>query len=52
MANDAAWGQILIPQRGLYTGIMLIGAPGTGKTSAGMYPFVEQLLHWRAGDAG
>jgi len=41
---------LTIPQRGLYTGIMLIGAPGTGKTSAGMYPFVEQLLHWRARD--
>lgn len=41
---------LTIPQRGLYTGIMLISAPGTGKTSAGMYPFVEQLLHWRADD--
>lgn len=41
---------LTIPQRGLYTGIMLLGAPGTGKTSAGMYPFVEQLLRWRAND--
>ena len=41
---------LTIPQRGLYTGIMLLGAPGTGKTSAGMYPFVDQLLRWRADD--
>ena len=33
-----------IPQRGLYTGIMILGAVGTGKTSACMYPYVEQLL--------
>ena len=32
---------LTIPQRGLYTGLMLLGAQGTGKTSAGMYPFVE-----------
>jgi hypothetical protein len=39
-----------IPQRGLYTGIMILGAVGTGKTSACMYPYVEQLLRWCAGD--
>ena len=41
---------LTIPQRGLYTGIMILGAVGTGKTSACMYPYVEQLLRWRAGD--
>ena len=42
---------LTIPQRGLYTGVMILGAVGTGKTSACMYPYVEQLLRWRAGDA-
>lgn len=41
---------LTIPQRGLYTGVMILGAVGTGKTSACMYPYVEQLLRWRAGD--
>ena len=43
-------GWITIPQRGLYTGIMILGAVGTGKTSACMYPYVDQLLRWRAQD--
>ena len=29
---------------------MILGAVGTGKTSACMYPYVEQLLRWRASD--
>ena len=34
---------LTIPQRGLYTGLMILGAVGTGKTSACMYPYVDQL---------
>lgn len=41
---------LTIPQRGLYTGIAVLGAVGTGKTSACMYPYVDQLLRWRAQD--
>src|SRR6267378_639227 len=41
---------LTIPQRGLYTGVMILGAVGSGKTSACMYPYVEQLLRWRARD--
>src|SRR3954470_5257185 len=41
---------LTIPQRGLYTGVIILGAVGTGKTSACMYPFVHQLLRWRADD--
>lgn len=41
---------LTIPQRGLYTGVMVLGAVGSGKTSACMYPYVQQLLHWRARD--
>src|SRR3954469_9661244 len=31
---------LVIPERGLYTGMAIIGAVGTGKTSACMYPYV------------
>ena len=48
-AAEPTW--LTIPQRGLYTGIMILGAVGTGKTSACMYPYVDQLLRWRAQDA-
>ena len=41
---------LTIPERGLYTGIAIIGAIGTGKTSACMYPYVEQLVGYRASD--
>jgi len=34
-APDADWRTI--PQRGLYTGVMILGAVGSGKTSACMY---------------
>ena len=47
-APTPSW--LTIPQRGLYTGVMILGAVGTGKTSACMYPYTEQLLKWRAHD--
>ena len=47
-ASAPTW--LTIPQRGLYTGILILGAVGTGKTSACMYPYVDQLLRWRARD--
>ena len=37
-----------IPETGLYTGILIVGAVGSGKTSACMYPFAQQLLSWQA----
>ena len=48
-APQPTW--LTIPQRGLYTGVMILGAVGTGKTSACMYPYVDQLLRWRRDDA-
>lgn len=39
-----------IPARGLYTGIAVFGAIGSGKTSAALRPFASQLLSWRADD--
>ena len=48
-APDPQW--LTIPQRGLYTGVMVLGSVGTGKTSACMYPYVDQLVRWRSHDA-
>jgi hypothetical protein len=42
---------LAIPERGLYTGMLIVGAVGTGKTSACMYPYVEQLVGYRANDS-
>ena len=39
---------LVIPEKGVYTGILVGGAVGTGKTTACMYPFARQLLSWRA----
>ena len=47
-AAEPSW--LTIPQRGLYTGLMVVGAVGTGKTSACMYPYVDQLLRWQSHD--
>lgn len=47
-ASEPSW--LVIPERGLYTGMLIVGAIGSGKTSACMYPYVEQLLAHRAGD--
>ena len=47
-APDPSW--FTIPERGLYTGVLICGAIGSGKTSACMRPFARQLLGWHAGD--
>jgi hypothetical protein len=41
---------LVIPERGLFTGIAILGAIGSGKTSCCMYPFAEQILSYRADD--
>src|SRR5712692_7391126 len=48
-AENPSW--LIIPERGLFTGTMMIGATGSGKTAGGMYPFTDQLLGYRAADA-
>ena len=48
-ASDPRW--LVIPETGLYTGMAIVGAIGTGKTTACIYPYVEQLLAYRASDA-
>ena len=41
---------LTIPERGLFTGIVVLGAVGTGKTTCCMHPFAEQVLAYRASD--
>ena len=38
----------VMPEKGLYTGLIIFGAIGTGKTSACMNPYARQLLSWQA----
>jgi hypothetical protein len=47
-AESPSW--LIIPERGLFTGTIIIGAIGSGKTAGGMYPFTDQLLGYRAAD--
>lgn len=39
---------LVIPETGLYTGVLIVGAIVSGKTFACMYPFAQQLLSWQA----
>ena len=39
---------LTIPERGLFTGIAVFGAVGSGKTSACLYPYAEQILSYEA----
>jgi hypothetical protein len=39
---------LTIPERGMFTGVAIFGAIGTGKTSCCMYPFAEQVLAYKA----
>jgi len=40
----------LSQNEGLFTGIAIVGAVGSGKTASAMYPFAEQILAYRADD--
>lgn len=42
---------LVLPERGLYAGTAVVGAIGSGKTSACLYPYIEQLVAYRATDA-
>ena len=48
--ESASPSWLSIPARGLFTGICIVGAVGSGKTSACMHPFAVQLLGWQAGE--
>jgi len=43
-------GWLVLPEKGLYTGILITGATGAAKTSAAQYPFTAQLIHLHASD--
>ena len=47
-SDQPSW--LVVPEKGLYTGVLVVGAVGTGKTTACMYPFARQLLSWQADD--
>src|SRR5438046_4730826 len=36
---------LVLPEKGLYTGILITGATGSAKTSAAQYPFTALLIH-------
>ena len=38
---------LVMPEKGLYTGLIIFGAIGTGKTTSCMRPFCRQLLEWQ-----
>ncbi len=42
---------LIVPQRGLYTGVAIFGAVGSGKTSCCMYPYTQQIMGCFADDA-
>lgn len=42
---------LIVPERGLFTGIAIFGAVGSGKTSGCMYPFAYQVLAYQAENA-
>jgi len=41
---------LVVPEKGLFTGIAIFGAIGSGKTSCCILPFAEQILAYRAAD--
>ena len=45
-AESPHW--LTVPERGLFTGIAVFGAIGSGKTSCCMYPFAQQILAYQA----
>jgi TraM recognition site of TraD and TraG len=45
---DPYW--LTIPERGLFTGVAILGAIGSGKTSCCMYPFADQIFAYQAHD--
>ena len=47
-AENPRW--LTIPERGLFTGIAIIGAVGSGKTACCICPFAEQILAFRSND--
>ena len=47
-AEQPSW--LVLPEKGMYTGVLITGATGSAKTSAAQYPFTAQLIHLHADD--
>ncbi len=47
-SQNPSW--LMVPARGLYTGMAIFGATGAGKTRGLVLPIFEQLFGWMAGD--
>jgi hypothetical protein len=47
-SDQPSW--LVLPEKGMYTGILITGATGSAKTSAAQYPFTAQLIHLHASD--
>jgi hypothetical protein len=47
-SEQPSW--LVLPEKGMYTGILITGATGSAKTSAAQYPFTAQLIHLHAAD--
>ena len=47
-SDEPYW--LTVPERGLFTGIAVFGAIGTGKTTGCLYPYAEQLIAYQAND--
>src|SRR5581483_9090850 len=45
-ADEPKW--MVCPEKGLMTGIILMGATGSAKTSAVQYPYTQQLIYMHA----
>jgi hypothetical protein len=43
-------GWLVLPEKGLYAGILITDATGSAETSAAQYPFTAQRIHLHAGD--
>ena len=50
LAVRAAEAGSCLPEKGMYTGVLITGATGSAKTSAAQYPFTAQLIHLHADD--
>src|SRR5262249_51977 len=49
-SEQPSW--LVLPEKGMYTGILITGATGSAKTSAAQYPFTAQLIHLHPSDPG
>jgi hypothetical protein len=47
-SDDPKW--MVIPDRGLYTGVVIVGLTGSGKTTATLRPYADQIFSWHADD--